>query len=83
MATIDTTNWDETSYHRVGPTVVYFVKNGYMNGVEGVNALTSGFGKQVKDGWYYLVDGQEDGVGPFTTEDAVIEAAQESSHYGF
>ena len=83
MATINTENWDETCYHRVGRAIVYFVKDGNLNGVEGVVAHTIGTGEQEKDGLYYMLDGEENGTGPFITVDAVLDAAQEESHYGF
>lgn len=83
MATIDTTGWDETCYYRVGRACVYFVKDGNLNGSEGYKAHKIGTGTQEPDGWYYLLDGEEDGTGPFTTVDSVLEAAQEASHYGF
>ena len=49
---------------------VYFVKDGLFNGEEGVHAIPTGGGDDPpqRDGWYYIVDGMDDGVGPFKSE---------------
>lgn len=53
----------------------YFVKKGLWNGEEGMCALTSGVGEQQADGWYWLVDGMDDGVGPFPSKEAAQQDA--------
>ena len=55
----------------------YFVKNGWLNGEVGIFAKTAGFGEQQPDGWYYLPEGDDDGVGPFKTQTGAQEAAAE------
>ena len=54
----------------------YYVKDGLINGEEGVYALTCGFGYQQADGWYYLPENDDDGYGPYETEQAAKDAAE-------
>jgi hypothetical protein len=62
---------DETMSHTYKNAELYFVKNGNINGIDGVKAMTIGVGEQQKDGWYYMMPKDEDGHGPFATiEDA-------------
>lgn len=55
----------------------YFVQNGLLNGEPGVYAVTAGFGVQQADGWYYLPEDADDGVGPFATKEAALAAAED------
>ena len=48
---------------------LYFVLNGLMNGEDGVHACTTGVGQQQKDGWYWLIEGMDDGKGPFESRE--------------
>jgi hypothetical protein len=49
---------------------LYFVLNGLHNGEDGVFAKTAGGdGVQQKDGWYWLLDGMDDGQGPFESKE--------------
>lgn len=52
----------------------YFVLNGLINGEEGVFAVPAGGGDDPPqaDGWYYIVDGMDDGVGPYVSEVAAM-----------
>lgn len=54
---------------------IYFVLNGLHNGEDGVHAVTCAE-EQQPDGWYYLLDGEDDGVGPYTSKDAAASAAR-------
>lgn len=54
---------------------MYFVLNGLINGEEGVRALTCGIGDQQPDGWYWIRDGMEDGIGPFDSKEAATRAS--------
>lgn len=58
----------------------YFVKNGLLNGETGVHAVPAGGGDDPpqKDGWYYIVDGMDDGVGPYDTQ---LSAGISGLHY--
>lgn len=60
---------------------VFFVLNGWLNGNESQGrATTCGFGVQLDDGWYVLLDGDIDpraDGGPFETRDAAIDAGRE------
>lgn len=58
---------------------IFQVINGCYNGVEGENAVTCGFGKKIKDGWYYLPKNFDDGVGPLISREEAIESFR--SHY--
>lgn len=49
---------------------LFYVLNGLQNGEEGVYATTTGFGHQLRDGHYFLLDDATDGVGPFPSRDA-------------
>lgn len=53
----------------------YFVKDGNVNGVEGERAMPAGDGNDPvqEDGWYWLMDGMDDGVGPFDSEISAME----------
>lgn len=56
----------------------YFVLHKLFNGERGTYATTCGFEEQQKDGWYYLPDGHDDGIGPFTSREDAEDAAKES-----
>ena len=58
---------DETMSHTYKDAELYFVKNGNINGIAGIKAMTIGVGEQQKDGWYYMMPKDEDGHGPFAT----------------
>jgi hypothetical protein len=47
---------------------IYFVRDGWLNGIHGERALTCGIGCQQADGWYYLLPEMDDGEGPYNTE---------------
>ena len=53
----------------------YFVLNGLFNGEDGVFACTTGVGKQQPDGWYWLMEGMDDGKDPFESREAAQKAA--------
>lgn len=59
---------------------VFFVLYGWLNGDESQGrATTCGFGKQLDDGWYVLLDGDTDpraGGGPFATRDVAMAAGR-------
>lgn len=59
----------------------FFVLNGWLNGDESQGrATTCGFGKQLDDGWYVLIEGDTDpraDGGPFETRDAAMTAGRE------
>ena len=59
----------------------YFVKDGLVNGEEGVFAVPCGGGDDPPqpDGWYYLPPDYEDGIGPFATKEEAEEASKEDS----
>lgn len=57
---------------------VFFVLNGLFNGEEGVKAATIGLGKRLEDGWYYLLQDQEDGVGPYRSKEEAVRAGEQS-----
>jgi hypothetical protein len=56
----------------------FFVLNGLLNGEEGVQACTCGFGHQLKDGWYFQLEGDDDGVGPFLSREETQRAGAEA-----
>lgn len=60
---------------------IFFVLNGWLNGDESCGrATTCGFGEQLADGWYVLIEGDADpraDGGPFETRDAAITAGEE------
>lgn len=53
----------------------YFVLNGLINGEEGVMAIPAVGGNDLPqaDGWYFIVDGMDDGAGPFTRKISAIK----------
>ena len=56
---------------------LYFVLNGLWQGEEGYEARTvGGPGKLQRDGWYWITDGMDDGVGPFLSEAAANRSAR-------
>ena len=55
----------------------YFVKDGLINGDDGVYARTIGFGILQRDGWYFLTDDMEDGEGPFPSKKDAEQAGRE------
>lgn len=52
----------------------FYVLKGLLNGERGVYATTAGVGRQLDDGHYYLMPGEDDGVGPFSSADDAREA---------
>lgn len=53
---------------------IYFVLNGLLNGESGVYAKTCGIGEQQPDGWYFMFDGMDDGIGPYGSREDAEEA---------
>lgn len=55
---------------------IYFVLNGLVNGERGASALPAGGGGESvqADGWYYLLPGDADGRGPYSSRDEAAEA---------
>lgn len=55
---------------------IYFVLNGLLNGEEGIYALPAGGGDDLpqEDGWYYLLEGEADGVGPYKSSNDALRA---------
>lgn len=64
--------------HKVEEYQTFFVLNGLLNGEEGVEAATAGFGVILADGWYYIFDGMDDGAGTYKSQQAAEKAAVES-----
>jgi hypothetical protein len=58
----------------------YFVLNGLINGEEGMMAIPAGGGDDhpQADGWYFIVDGMDDGAGPYDNQ---AIAVMEAGHY--
>lgn len=59
----------------------YFVLNGLWNGEEGYPAMTIGADHNDKpqaDGWYWLLEGDDDGHGPFLSRDAAVRGFAEA-----
>ena len=54
---------------------VCFVLNGLQDGERGVYAMDT-FGRQLRDGWYYIPDGDADGIGPYVDREAAYEAGK-------
>lgn len=50
---------------------IYFVKNGLWNGEKDTKAITID-GVLQKDGWYWLGDGMDDGIGPFSSKKSAL-----------
>ena len=59
-------------------TDIYFVKDGWLNGEVGEKAIPIGGGKVQKDGWYFLTENAEDGIGPFKSKDEALDKAPPS-----
>jgi hypothetical protein len=57
---------------------IFFVLNGLLNGERGVYAAPAGGGNEpiTPDGWYYLKDGDEEGVGPFNSREDAAECGE-------
>lgn len=56
----------------------FFVLNGLLNGQVMEFALTAGFEKQMRDGWYFLLDdGNPDGYGPYLSQQHAEKAAED------
>jgi hypothetical protein len=75
FAELEATRTGELKLWNIPSLATYFVKDGWVNGVVGERALTCGFGEQQKDGWYYMLDNMDDGVGPHDTEQLAKSAA--------
>lgn len=57
----------------------YFVLNGLVNGERGVAAILLGGVDPTdvqSDGWYFLMEGEHDGLGPHRSRDEAVEAAE-------
>lgn len=53
----------------------YFVKNGLFNGEEGTFAVPCGGTKPQADGWYFMFEDMDDGIGPYPSREvAMLEA---------
>lgn len=60
----------------------YFVLNGLLDGERGIRALTCGHEEQQRDGWYWALEGMDDGEGPYTSrEDAMEAGTQDLERY--
>lgn len=56
---------------------LFFVLNGLLNGERGEMALTCGVGEQLDDGWYWALEGMDDGEGPFNNRDDAKNAGEQ------
>lgn len=58
----------------------FFVLRGFVNGERGMYAVPAGglmpTDRRMEDGWYYHVEGDPDGVGPFPCREDAEEASQ-------
>ena len=63
-----------------GKSEFFFVKNGLLNGEAETFARRAGDDNEplLADGWYYLVEDEEEAVGPFASEDEAKEAYLDS-----
>lgn len=53
----------------------FFVKDGLLNGEEGVMATKCGGNDEptLEDGWYFIRHDEEDGIGPYDTKELAID----------
>lgn len=59
----------------------YFVLNSLLNGERGVTAVPAGSGldRPQADGFYYLLEDESDGHGPFDSRDDALEAGERAA----
>lgn len=53
---------------------LFFVLNGLLDGERDVRALTCGIEEQMPDGWYWSLEGMDNGDGPYTSRDDAKDA---------